>query len=92
VTLSGAAIPASSSCTVTVTVSSATVGSYPDSTGAGAVTSTLGGGNTAAASATLSVTASSGGHGGGGEFDWLDAMFVTGVLLAGRRHVRRRPP
>jgi serine protease len=92
VTLSGAAIPASSSCTVTVTVVSATVGSYPDSTGVGAVTSTLGGGNTAAASATLAVTASSGGGGGGGEFDWLDIMFVTGVLLAGRRHVRRRPP
>jgi serine protease len=91
VSLSGAAIPASSSCTVTVTVSSATVGSYSDSIGAGAVTSTLGGGNTAAASATLSVTASSG-HSGGGELDWLDVMFVTGVLLAGRRHVRRRPP
>jgi uncharacterized repeat protein (TIGR01451 family) len=93
VTLSGASIPASSNCTVTVSVSSATVGSYPDSIGAGAVTSTLGGGNSAAASATLSVTASSsGGGGGGGELDWLDAMFVAGVLLAGRRHVRRRPP
>jgi hypothetical protein len=28
---------------------------------------------------------------GGGAVDWLDMMFVVGVLLAGRRHVVRPP-
>ena len=52
--LSGATIPASNSCTVTVTVTSATAGSYVNSTGA--VTSTNAAAGTAA-SATLTVTA-----------------------------------
>ncbi len=29
--------------------------------------------------------------GGGGALDWWDTMFVVGVLLAGRRHGKRRP-
>jgi hypothetical protein len=88
VTLSGATIPASSSCTVTLTVSSGTAGSYPNSIAAGALTSTPAGANTAAATATLTVTAASGG--GGGALDWLDVMFVTGVLLIGRSQAARR--
>jgi hypothetical protein len=31
------------------------------------------------------------GKSGGGDLDWLDMMFVAGVLLAGRRQIRRRP-
>jgi len=84
VTLSGATLPASGSCAVMLTVSSATVGTYTNSIAANAVTSTPAGGNTASATATLTVTASSGG--GGGSIDWLDIMFAVGVLLAGRRH------
>jgi hypothetical protein len=42
-----------------------------------------------AVSATLAVTAPS--KSGGGEFDWLDMMFVVGVLLAGRRYGGRPP-
>jgi hypothetical protein len=89
VMLSGAAIPASGTCTLTLTVSSGTTGSYSNTIAAGAVSSNPGGGNTAAATATLTVSASKGG-GGGGALDWLDVMFVIGVLLAGRRHVVRR--
>ena len=43
VTLSGASIPASSSCTVALTVSSGTAGSYKDTIAAGAVTTAFGG-------------------------------------------------
>ncbi|MGO9514987.1 MAG: S8 family serine peptidase [Steroidobacteraceae bacterium] len=88
VALSGATIPASSACTVTLTVSSGTVGSYKDTIGAGAVTSTPAGSNTAAATATLTVTASGGG--GGGALDWLDIMLAAGVLLVGRGQAARR--
>ena len=28
---------------------------------------------------------------GGGALDWWDTLFAVGVLLAGRRHVKRRP-
>lgn len=51
--LSGATVPANSSCTVTVRVKSATAGSYINSTGAVTTTNTDAG---AAASATLSVS------------------------------------
>ncbi len=88
VTLAGASIPASGTCTVTLTASSGTAGSYSNNIAPSAVSSTPAGGNTASATAALTVTASSGG--GGGALDWLDVMFVTGVLLAGRRHVVRR--
>jgi hypothetical protein len=88
VTLSGASIPASSSCTVTLTVSSGTAGSYNDTIAAGAVTTALAGSNTTPATATLTVTASGGG--GGGALDWLDVMFVAGVLLVGRGQAARR--
>ncbi len=87
VNLSGATIPAGSSCSITLTVSSNTAGSYTNSIGAGAVTYTPAGSSTSAATATLTVTAPSG---GGGALDWLDVMFVTGVLLAGRGQAARR--
>jgi hypothetical protein len=41
-------------------------------------------GNSAASSATLTVTSPPAG-GGGGAVDWLDILFVVGVLLAVRR-------
>ncbi len=88
VTLSGATIPASSSCMIALTVSSGTVGSYKDTIAAGAVTAASAGSNTTPATATLTVNASGGG--GGGALDWLDVMFVAGVLLIGRGQAARR--
>jgi hypothetical protein len=90
VTLSAANIPANSSCSIAVPVQTATPGSYTNTVAASALTTGPAGANTATATATLTVTAPS--KGGGGSLDWLDMMFVTGVLLAGRRHVRRKPP
>ncbi|MDH4226694.1 MAG: DUF11 domain-containing protein [Deltaproteobacteria bacterium] len=55
VQLSGATIPASGSCTITVTVTSATAGSYTNTIAAGGVTTTNAGSNAGAASATLTV-------------------------------------
>jgi len=54
VVLASGTIPASSSCTVTVSVTSATVASYVNTLAAGAVTTVIGA-NTAAASGTLTV-------------------------------------
>jgi hypothetical protein len=82
VTLVGATIPAKGSCTLTLTVSSGTVGTYANSIATSAVTSTPAGGNTAPASATLTVTASSGG--GGGALEWPDLLALAGVLLVAR--------
>ncbi len=89
VALSGAIIPASGSCTVTVPVQGAAVGSYTDTVAAAALTTAPAGANTDSASATLSVTAPS--KSGGGALDWWDTLFVVGVLLAGRRHAKRGP-
>ena len=82
--LASGTIPASGSCTITVSVSSGTTGTYTNSIAAGALTSAQGASNTAAAASSLTVTASS--H-GGGALDWLDLTFVAGVLLAGRRRM-----
>jgi hypothetical protein len=96
--VSNAIIPAQGSCDVTVDVQSATAGSYVLNIAAGDVGTGPAGANTSPASASLTVTGSAsssagasagGGHGGGGEIDWLDIMFVTGALLACRRHVGR---
>ena len=38
-------------------------------------------------SATLAASA----PGGGGKIDWWDTLFVVGVLLAGRRGMKRKP-
>ena len=87
-TLSGATLAASGSCTMTLSVTSATAGSYTNTIAASALTTSPATAN-AAASATLTVTAPS--KGGGGELDGWDTLFVVGVLLAGRRHVKRKP-
>ena len=57
VALTGAVIPASGSCAVTVPVSSTATGSYPTTIAANALTTGPAGGNTATATATLTVTA-----------------------------------
>ena len=90
VTLSAANIPAHGNCTITVPVQSATAGSYTNTIAANALSTGPAAGNMAAATATLTVTAPS--KSGGGALDWWDAMFAIGVLLAGRRHVKPRPP
>jgi serine protease len=90
VTLSGADIPANGSCTITLPVQSATAGSYTSTVAAKALTTGPAGANAQSTTAVLSVTAPPS-KGGGGDLDWWDAMFVVGVLLAGRRHAKRRP-
>jgi serine protease len=90
VTLSGADIPAKGSCTITLPVQSATAGSYTSTVAANALTTGPAGANAQSATAVLSVTAPPS-RGGGGDLDWWDTMFVVGVLLAGRRHAKRRP-
>ncbi|HTV97759.1 MAG TPA: S8 family serine peptidase [Steroidobacteraceae bacterium] len=84
VSLANANIPADGNCTITVPVESATAGSYGISIAAQALVTAPAGANAASASATLTVTAPGGG-GGGGSLDWLDLLFVAGVLLAVRR-------
>jgi len=91
VTIAGADIPANGSCSMTLTVKSATAGSYTNAIAANALSTAPAGSNTAAASASLTITAPSKSGGGGGAWDWWDMMFVTGVLLAGRRQIGRRP-
>jgi hypothetical protein len=88
VALSGAYIPANGSCILTIPVQSTTAGSYTAGVAANALTTGPAGSNADAATATLTVTA----PGGGGALDWWDTLFVVGVLLAGRRHAKRRPP
>jgi hypothetical protein len=95
VTLANAIIPAMSSCTITLSVMATMAGTYTDTIAANALSTGPAGSNTASASASLDVAApaasSGGGSKGGGALDWLDIMFVTGVLLAGRRLGPRRP-
>jgi serine protease len=88
VSLTGGTIPASGACTIVVTVTSGTVGTYTDTIAAGALTTTPAAANTAAASATLAVTAKGGS--GGGAVTWLDLLVVGGVLATARR--RRADP
>lgn len=57
VALSGGTIPAGSSCTVTVDVTSSTGGSYTNTLAAGSVSTTNAGSNTSGASGTISVIA-----------------------------------
>jgi serine protease len=93
VTMAGANIPAKGSCTMTLSVMSATAATYTNSIAVNALTTAPAPSSSGAASASLTVTgpaASKGG--GGGDFDWLDMMFVAGVLLAGRRQLRPRAP
>jgi serine protease len=88
VTVADANIPANGSCTLTISVKSATAGSYTNSIAAHALSTAPAGSNTAsAAAASLTVTAPS--KSGGGAWDWWDTLLVVGVLLAGRRYGRR---
>lgn len=94
VSLSNAIIPAQGSCILTVGVQSAAAGTYASSIAAGDLSTGPGGPNVEGATASLTVTAAAAGGGGsggggGGEIDWLDIMFVTGLLLACRRHIGR---
>jgi hypothetical protein len=86
-TMNGANIPANGNCSMTLSVKSATAGSYANPIAANALSTAPAGSNSAGASASLTVTAPS--KGGGGALDWLDMMFIVGVLLAGRRHAVR---
>jgi serine protease len=88
-TMNGANIPANGNCSMTLSVKSATAGSYANPIAANALSTAPAGSNSAGASASLTVTAPS--KGGGGALDWLDMMFIVGVLLAGRRHAVRPP-
>jgi hypothetical protein len=90
VTMAGANIPAKGSCSITLSVKSASTGSYITPIAANALATGPAGGNTASASASLDVTAPS--KSGGGALDWLDMMFVAGVLLVARGYTGRRPP
>jgi serine protease len=90
VTMAGAYIPANGSCSMTMSVKSAAAGNYANTIAANALSTASAGGNSASVSTSLSVTAPPS-KGGGGDLDWWDTMFVVGVLLAGRRHAKRRP-
>jgi hypothetical protein len=72
-----------------MSVTSATAGTYTNTITANAVTTTPAASNSTAVSANLTVTAPS--KSGGGALDWLDMMFVAGVLLAVRRRAVRPP-
>jgi len=84
VSLADANIPADGNCTITVPVETATAGSYTVAVAAQALMTAPAAGNGAASSASLTVTSPPTG-GGGGAVDWLDILFIAGVLLAVRR-------
>jgi serine protease len=103
VTLAAANIPANGSCNISLSVKSATPGTYIASVASNDLMTGPAGGNATPASATLTVAAaggsssgggssggSSGGGGGGGSTDWLDIMLITGVLLIVRGHAAKR--
>ncbi len=85
VSLAHANIPADGNCTITLTVETATPGTYTAAVAAQALMTAPAGGNSAPATASLTITAPPTGGGGGGAVDWLDLLFVAGVLLAVRR-------
>jgi hypothetical protein len=87
IALTGAVIPVSGSCTVTIPVTSTADGTYTSTVAAGALTTGPGGSNTATATATLTVVSPS--H-HGGALDWIDLTVIGGVLAAAalRRRLR----
>jgi serine protease len=92
VTLKNANIPAMGNCEITLSVKSATVGTYTNTLGVNALMTGPAGGNAVPSMASLDVAAAAGsGKSGGGALDIWDLMLVGGVLLAGRRTIRRRP-
>jgi serine protease len=90
VALAGANIPASGSCSITLSVKSATAGTYTSAAAANALTTAPAGGNAASTSATLTVTAPA--KSGGGAVNWSDLIFAAGILIAGRRYAGRSSP
>ena len=90
VTLAGANIPASGNCTITLSVKSATAGTYTSTVAANALTTAPAGNNPASASASLTVSAPAPSKSGGGAIDWYDLVFAAGVLIASRLRFRRR--
>jgi hypothetical protein len=91
VSLAAANIPADGNCTIAIPVESAMPGTYTASVSAQALMTAPAGGNTTGASASLTVAAPPSGGGGGGAVDWLDVLFVVGVLLAVRRPAFKPP-
>jgi serine protease len=97
VTLSGANIPVNGACNITMSVKSATAGTYTNTVATNALMTGPAGGNTAPATASLTVTSPTssitstggGGGGGGGSIDWLELTLLMGVLLAGSRQAKR---
>jgi len=89
VTMVGAIIPAKGSCTITVSVESATPGAYTNTIAVNALSTAPAGGNSVSAAASLTVSAPASSGGGGGALDGWDMMLGVGALLAGRRHVGR---
>jgi serine protease len=94
VTLTGADIPPKGNCSITLTVGGA-AGTYANAIAVNALMTGPAGGNTAAVSASLTVNSTPplpvpSKKSGGGELDWLDMMFVAGVLLVGRRQAGRQ--
>lgn len=89
VTMSGAIIPAASSCTVTVPVVSATAGTYAYTVAINDLLTGPGGGNAVATTATLTVTTPR--KSGGGALGWPELLFAAGLLGATqlRRAARR---
>jgi serine protease len=87
VVMSGANIPANGSCIMTLTVKSASAGSYANAIAANALTTGPAGSNSAGTTATLTVTAPP--KSGGGAIGW-DMLFLVGGLLACRRGGGRR--
>jgi len=83
IALTGAVIPASGSCSVTIPVTSTANGSYTVDVAANALTTGPAGGNPATATATLTVATASSHH--GGALDWLDLTAMAGVLALARR-------
>ncbi|HEX3847148.1 MAG TPA: S8 family serine peptidase, partial [Steroidobacteraceae bacterium] len=86
VTMTGAYIPAKGSCSITLSVESATATSYTNTIAAHALSTGPAGSNAAAVSATLTVTAPA--KSGGGSLGWLDLSALGGAFLLARG---RRP-
>ncbi len=88
-TLTNAVVPANSACTVSVNVSATSVGTYPQTLAAAAVTTAPAGNNADGPSALLTVTPATK-KGGGGALGWVDlsALALLAAALCRARSVR----
>jgi len=84
VTLVNANIPANGSCSITVSVQSATAGTYTSTIAANALTTAPAGNNAASVTASLDVTAPVPSKSGGGAVGWWDLVFAVALLIASR--------